>query len=181
MPVTTSRAAWHGIKKVAGRGRRIHRRGVRPGELRPAPTPARWQARRSGKSSLATNIPAAALRPRKARRHGRIDHIVVATDAPVIAHQLKRLARRAASGSPAPGASSGNGSGDIFMAFSTANPGASAAANAASISMLSNRRIDDLFEATVFATEEAVINAMVAAETMIGRDDHQTSPSHMKS
>ena len=69
---------------------------------------------------------------------------------------------------------SGNGSGDIFIAFSTANPGAAAESNAASLSMLSNRRIDDLFEATVFATEEAVINAMVAAETMIGRDYHQT-------
>ena len=72
------------------------------------------------------------------------------------------------------GGMSGNGSGDIFIAFSTANPGAAEEPNAASLSMLSNRRIDDLFEATVFATEEAVINAMVAAETMVGRDYHQT-------
>ncbi len=100
--------------------------------------------------------------------------IVVATDAPLIAHQLKRLARRAALGIARTGGMSGNGSGDIFIAFSTANPGAAEASDAASLSMLSNRRIDDLFEATVFATEEAVINAMVAAETMIGRDYHQT-------
>jgi L-aminopeptidase/D-esterase-like protein len=100
--------------------------------------------------------------------------IVVATDAPVIAHQLKRLARRAALGIARTGSVSGNGSGDIFIAFSTANPGADAVPKTAQISMLSNRRIDDLFEATVFATEEAVINAMVAAETMIGRDNHQT-------
>src|SRR6266571_3285446 len=65
----------------------------------------------------------------------------------------------------------------IFIAFSTANPGADAVPNTAQVSMLSNRRIDDLFEATVFATEEAVINAMVAAETMIGRDNHQTIAS----
>jgi L-aminopeptidase/D-esterase-like protein len=100
--------------------------------------------------------------------------IVVATDAPVIAHQLKRLARRAALGIARTGGMSGNGSGDIFIAFSTANPGAAEESNAASVTMLSNRRIDDLFEATVFATEEAVINAMVAAETMTGRDYHKT-------
>jgi D-aminopeptidase len=111
--------------------------------------------------------------PKPEGREGSII-IVVATDAPVIAHQLKRVARRAALGIARTGSVSGNGSGDIFIAFSTANPGADASANAAPISMLSNRRIDDLFEATVFATEEAVINAMVAAETMIGRDNHQT-------
>jgi D-aminopeptidase len=99
--------------------------------------------------------------------------IVVATDAPVIAHQLKRLARRAALGIARTGGMSGNGSGDIFIAFSTANPGAAVDPDTASVSVLSNRRIDDLFEATVFATEEAVINAMVAAETMAGRDYHQ--------
>jgi D-aminopeptidase len=111
-------------------------------------------------------------RPRPARDGSII--IVVATDAPLIAHQLKRLARRAALGIARTGGMSGNGSGDIFIAFSTANPGAAAESNTASVSVLSNRRMDDLFEATVFATEEAVINAMVAAETMIGRDYHQT-------
>ena len=128
-----------------------------------------WRARRSGGKLVATNIPAAATPV----RDGSII-IVVATDAPLIAHQLKRLARRAALGIARTGGMSGNGSGDIFIAFSTANPGAAEESNAASLSMLSNRRVDDLFEATVFATEEAVINAMVAAETMIGRDYHQT-------
>ena len=111
--------------------------------------------------------------PRPEGREGSII-IVVATDAPLIAHQLKRIARRTALGIARTGSVSGNGSGDIFMAFSTANPGADNASNIASINMLSNRRIDDLFEATVFATEEAVINAMVAAETMVGRDNHRT-------
>jgi D-aminopeptidase len=100
--------------------------------------------------------------------------IVVATDAPLLAHQLKRMARRATLGIARTGSMSGNGSGDIFIAFSTANPGADTVTGVASVGMLSNRRMDDLFEATVFATEEAVINAMVAAETMIGRDYHQT-------
>jgi L-aminopeptidase/D-esterase-like protein len=99
--------------------------------------------------------------------------IVVATDAPLIAPQLRRMAVRASLGIARTGGMSGNGSGDIFIAFSTANPGAAEEGNAATVRMLSNRRIDDLFEATVFATEEAVINAMVAAETMVGRDYHQ--------
>lgn len=99
--------------------------------------------------------------------------IVVATDAPLLAHQLKRLARRAALGIARTGSISGNGSGDLFIAFSTANPGAAKAAPAASLQMIANGRMDPLFEATVFATEEAVINAMVAAETMEGRDGHR--------
>ena len=99
--------------------------------------------------------------------------IVVATDAPLIAPQLRRLAVRAALGIARTGGMAGNGSGDIFIAFSTANPGAAGDRDASTVRMLSNRRIDSLFEATVFATEEAVINAMVAAETMVGRDYHQ--------
>jgi L-aminopeptidase/D-esterase-like protein len=100
--------------------------------------------------------------------------IVAATDAPLVGTQLKRIARRTALGIARTGSTSGNGSGDIFIAFSTANPGADTAAGTAPITMLSNRRMDSLFEATVFATEEAVINALVAAETMIGRDNHRT-------
>ena len=94
--------------------------------------------------------------------------IVVATDAPVIGHQLKRLARRASLGLARTGSRSGNGSGDIFLAFSTANPGAAKPAGTVSLTMLSNDRMDPLFAATVEATEEAVINSMVAAETMTG-------------
>ena len=94
--------------------------------------------------------------------------IVIATDAPVIGHQLKRLARRASLGLARTGSSSGNGSGDIFLAFSTANPGAAKPAGTVSLAMLSNDRLDPLFAATVQATEEAVVNSMVAAETMTG-------------
>jgi D-aminopeptidase len=98
--------------------------------------------------------------------------IIVATDAPLVAHQLKRIARRATLGIGRLGAYSGNGSGDIFIAFSTANPGAFASKTASNVTMLPNDRLDPVFEATVQATEEAVVNAMVAADTMTGRDGH---------
>lgn len=98
--------------------------------------------------------------------------IVVATDAPLLPHQLKRIARRAALGLGRNGSISGNGSGDIFIAFSTANPNAFSTMPSANVSMLSNERIDPLFEATVEATEEAIINAMIAAETMTGINNH---------
>ncbi len=94
--------------------------------------------------------------------------IVVATDAPLLPHQLKRLARRASLGLARTGSISSNGSGDIFIAFSTANPDAASAPDTAQVSMLSNRRITALFEAAVQATEEAIINALIAAETMTG-------------
>jgi D-aminopeptidase len=98
--------------------------------------------------------------------------IVVATDAPLVAHQMKRIARRAALGLARDGSSSGNGSGDIFIAFSTANPGAWKTTGMRTIQMLPNDRMGPLFEATVQATEEAIINAMIAATTMTGRDGH---------
>ena len=94
--------------------------------------------------------------------------IVVATDAPLMPHQLERIARRASLGLARTGATSGNGSGDIFLAFSTANPGAAAKEDVAQVTMLSNSRISALFSATVEATEEAIVNALVAAETMKG-------------
>jgi L-aminopeptidase/D-esterase-like protein len=96
--------------------------------------------------------------------------IVVATDAPLLPHQLERLARRASLGLARTGATSGNGSGDIFIAFSTANPGAAAKEDVAQVGMLSNNRISALFSATVEATEEAIVNALVGAETMTGPD-----------
>ena len=94
--------------------------------------------------------------------------VVVATDAPLLPNQLKRVARRVTLGLGRNGSISGNDSGDIFIAFSTASPGAGLSENVAKVEMLSNDRIDPIFEATVQATEEAVINAMVAAETMTG-------------
>jgi L-aminopeptidase/D-esterase-like protein len=98
--------------------------------------------------------------------------VVVATDAPLLPHQLKRLARRVPLGLGRLGSISGNGSGDIFIAFSTANPGAGSSEKNATVTMLPNENIGPLFEATVQATEEAVVNAMVAAETMTGIDNH---------
>lgn len=145
--------------------------------------------------------------------------VVAATDAPLLPHQLRRIAKRVTMGLARTGSMSGNGSGDIFIAFSTANQGAFAAANpggfasaspdvsstaspdalaAASgearaaepgtaepdaaesnaaesgapgprtVEMLSNEALDPLFKATVLATEEAIVNAMVAAEDMVG-------------
>lgn len=92
--------------------------------------------------------------------------IVVATDAPLLPHQLERVARRASLGLARTGSTSGNGSGDIFIAFSTANPGAATTPNIASVRMLSNDIISSVFSATVQATEEAIVNALVAAESM---------------
>ena len=98
--------------------------------------------------------------------------IVVATDAPLLPHQLKRMARRGAMGIARNGSIAGNGSGDIFIAFSTANAGARQAGPAASVTMLTNDNMDSLFQATVEATEEAVINAMVSARDMGGDRGH---------
>jgi D-aminopeptidase len=94
--------------------------------------------------------------------------IVIATDAPLLPHQLERIARRAALGLARTGATSGNSSGDIFIAFSTANARAAANPDVAHIEMLSNDRISAVFAATVEATEEAIVNALVAGETMSG-------------
>lgn len=97
--------------------------------------------------------------------------IVVATDAPLLPHQLERVARRATLGLARTGSTSGNGSGDIFVAFSTANANAASARDVATVQMLSNDRISAIFSATVQATEEAIVNALVAAETMTGADN----------
>jgi D-aminopeptidase len=99
--------------------------------------------------------------------------VVVATDAPLVAHQLKRLARRVSLGLGRDGSISGNGSGDIFIAFSTANPGAAATDHVVDLKMLPNDKIEPVFAATVQATEEAIVNAMVAAETMTGIENHK--------
>ena len=98
--------------------------------------------------------------------------IVVATDAPLLPHQLKRMARRATMGLARTGSTSGNGSGDIFIAFSTANPHADAAPGPNNVLTVSNERISPLFQATVEVTEEAIVNAMVGAKTMTGIDGH---------
>jgi D-aminopeptidase len=97
--------------------------------------------------------------------------IVIATDAPLIPTQLKRIARRASLGLGRDGSYSGDGSGDIFIAFSTANAGASDPKGIHDLKMLPNDQLDPLFLATVQATEEAIVNAMIAAETMTGIND----------
>jgi D-aminopeptidase len=99
--------------------------------------------------------------------------VVVATDAPLVSHQLKRLARRVSLGLGRDGSISGNGSGDIFIAFSTANSGASSTDRVVDLKMYPNEQMDSLFAATVQSTEEAIVNAMVAAETMTGIENHR--------
>ena len=102
--------------------------------------------------------------------------IVVATDAPLLPTQLKRLARRTTLGLARLGAISGNGSGDIFIAFSTANANAAKPSGpAATVSMLTNDTLNPIFEATVQATEEAIVNALVAAEDMTGVKGHKVT------
>lgn len=98
--------------------------------------------------------------------------IVVGTNAPLLPHQLKRIARRASMGLARTGSISGNGSGDIFIAFSTANPNADDGPGPNQVETVANEKISVLFEATVQATEEAIVNAMVAAKTMTGVDGH---------
>ena len=97
--------------------------------------------------------------------------IVIATDVPLVGQQMKRLARRAALGLGRDGSFSGDGSGDLFVAFSTANPGAGKPTGLHQISMLANDELDPVFLATVQATEEAIVNALVAAEDMTGIND----------
>ena len=95
---------------------------------------------------------------------------IVATDAPLLPHQLKRIAQRITIGMGIVGGRGSNGSGDIFLAFSTANEGAFNRDENTTVETLPNDLITPLFEATVNAVEESIINAMVAAETMVGQN-----------
>jgi L-aminopeptidase/D-esterase-like protein len=97
--------------------------------------------------------------------------VVLATNAPLLPFQLKRVAKRATLGMARTGSLGGNGSGDIFLAFSTANRGVAApAGESGSVKFMANDRLDPIFAAAALATEEAILNAMLAAETMTGRD-----------
>ncbi len=98
--------------------------------------------------------------------------IVVATDAPLLPHQLRRVAKRAGMGLARMGSYAGNGSGDIFLAFSTANADPNKDGTIGTVSYIGNDDLDSLFEATVQATEEAIVNAMVAARDMRGEAGH---------
>ncbi len=95
--------------------------------------------------------------------------VVIATDAPLLPHQLNRLARRVPMGLARTGATGGNSSGDIFIALSTANAGAAARTGSHKIDMLPNDKMDPLFDGVVYGVEEAVINALIAARTMTGQ------------
>jgi L-aminopeptidase/D-esterase-like protein len=97
--------------------------------------------------------------------------VVVATDAPLLPHQLKRVAKRVTLGIGKMGGLGGNSSGDIFVAFSTANLNAAASNGHLTVTFIPNDEINPLFEATVQATEESIVNALVAAETMKGAND----------
>jgi D-aminopeptidase len=104
--------------------------------------------------------------------------VIVATDAPLTPDQLKRLARRVSVGLGRVGAIEGDESGDIFLAFSTANPGADEGNSAespftdpnAKLERMQSWKMDPMFAAVVQATEESVINVLVAAKTMVGAD-----------
>jgi D-aminopeptidase len=97
--------------------------------------------------------------------------IVAATDAPLLPHQLKRIATRIALGVGRSGGFGGNGSGDIFIAFSTANARTASDTGVTRVAMMPNARMSALFTATVQATEGAIVNALLAAETMTGAND----------
>jgi D-aminopeptidase len=99
--------------------------------------------------------------------------VVVATDAPLLPHQLKRIATRVSLGIGRMGGYGGNSSGDIFVAFSTANTRFANDTAVASVRMLPNSRISSLFNATMQATEAAIVNALLAAETMTGIEDRR--------
>ena len=94
--------------------------------------------------------------------------IVVATDAPLLPHQLKRMARRGSLGLGRMGSIAGNGSGDIFVAFGTGNPAGHT--GLMQLQMLGNEHMDPLFAGVVQATEEAIVNAMIAARDMTGEE-----------
>jgi D-aminopeptidase len=98
--------------------------------------------------------------------------IVVATDAPLLPHQLERVAKRASMGLARMGSYAGDSSGDIFVAFSTANGGALSRGSFPAATFVENGLLDPVFEATVQATEEAIVNAMIAARDMTGADGH---------
>jgi len=94
--------------------------------------------------------------------------VVLAVDAPLLPHQLKRLARRAPLGIARTGGIGANTSGDLIIAFSTANPGAAGRIGSKTLQMLPNDSLDPFLEAAIQATEEAILNALLAAETMVG-------------
>ena len=179
----------HGVAEAVGGAGRLHRRRAGAVQLRRAPRPAHRRrsggrgdcrshavhrtttircrrTRHAGCSDVATAAP-----PGRRARQGSII-VVVATDAPLLPHQLKRIATRVSVGVGRQGGFGGNSSGDIFVAFSTANARAWFDDQPVTdVKMLPNDRITPLFQATAQATEAAITNALLAAETTTGAND----------
>ncbi|MEZ5229589.1 MAG: P1 family peptidase [Acidimicrobiales bacterium] len=154
----------HVVTGGSGRCQQLHRRRARPGQLRqPGASSPRRSANRCGARRQLVPLP---TDPRTADAGSII--IIVATDAPLLADQCRRLARRATVGLARVGGNGGNGSGDIFLAFSTGNAVPSDAAEPVSMFALPSGSMTPLFEATADAVEESIWNAMCAAETMVG-------------
>jgi D-aminopeptidase len=95
--------------------------------------------------------------------------VIAATDAPLLPHQCERLAQRSALGVARTGGAGENSSGDLMLAFATGNSGLAAESDTVPLTMLPNERIDGLFYGVIEATEEAIVNALLAAETMTGK------------
>ena len=148
--------------RVEGDAPQLYHRRVLAGKLWTASTAddcRRSSRQRNSRRSLSKKKPARSF--------------IVATDAPFLPDQLKRLARRVALGLARTGTISGNGSGDLFIAFSTANPGAANPEQVThSVETIPNDRIDPIFAGVVQATEEAMVNALVDNHNMTGRDNH---------
>jgi D-aminopeptidase len=127
-----------------------------------------------GERIPATDVPLPRAAVPTARADGSII-VIVATSAPLLPHQCDRLAQRAALGIGRTGGLADHGSGDLILAFATGNEGLppepTSVTDPVELRMLPNAQMNGLFQATVEATEEAIINALVAAETMTGRDD----------
>jgi L-aminopeptidase/D-esterase-like protein len=155
----------------AGASRDLRIAGVPVGLEMPAPThrlPDPGKAPESGRASRAAS---SAADPGSVPEHLGSIVILVATDAPLLPHQLERVARRAALGYGRTGSFSHHTSGDLMLAFSTANPGAGdPAPGTVRVAMLANDVLDPVFRAAAEATEEAIVNALIAAQTMTGAD-----------
>ena len=159
----------------AGRRSELRISGVPVGREITDLRPCRFGAAPAGNpNSGPPACPATAARPGDEKHEGTGSIIVVvATDAPLLPHQLRRIAIRAALGVGVAGGKGENSSGDLIIAFSTANPRAAQDTGLTRVQMVPNDQINPLFYATVQATEEAIVNAMVAAETMTGVDGNR--------
>ncbi len=152
-----------------GLRRELRIAGVPVGQEISAPEPCYDTTEKLDSARARERCPAGTAR---VNEHGSII-VVVATDAPLLPHQLKRVAKRAALGIGRMGGIAGMGSGDLFLAFSTAPTGVGGRPRVAEVKMLVDQAIDPVYEATVQATEEAITNAMVAARTMTGADGYR--------